>query len=222
MQRRNLEREDHVIVWGLTGLGVMVLLLFIITQTQGQPGLKRPVDGNVANQTKDKVTDRPIEGSSKNPARPAVPHELTGMSSDQMAISDNMSSMLAKSFAPVLDAIVRVQPDPVPAPGTDVEVFGITNASSASRSTFELFGPDCPEDPCAALSDIEEISPPTHNGSIPDGLCNNASCKEYSVMFAGEFFPNRGDYRIKATFFDSDDNVIAMKVQNFSVLSFFR
>ena len=188
MQRRNLEREDHVIVWGLTGLGVMVLLLFIMTQTQGQPGLKRPVDGNVANQTKDKVTDRPIEGSSKNPARPAIPQELTGMSSDQMAISDNMSSILAKSFAPVLDAIVRVQPDPVPAPGTDVEVFGITNASSASRSTFELFGPDCQVDPCIVASDITEISPPTYNGSIPDGLCNNGSCKEYSVIFAGNSF----------------------------------
>jgi len=221
MQRRNLEREDHVIVWGLTGLGVMVLLLFFITQTQGQPGPKRPVDGNVANQTKDKVTDRPVEGSSKNPARPAIPQELTGMSSDQMAISDNMSSMLAKSFAPVLDAIVRVQPDPVPAPGTDVEVFGITNASSASRSTFELFGPDCQVDPCIVASDITEISPPTYNGSIPDGLCNNGSCKEYSVIFAGEFFPNMGDYRIKATFFDSDDKVIATGVQNFSVLSFF-
>src|SRR5438132_3245098 len=222
MQRRNMERADHVIVWGLTGLGVMVLLLFIITQTQGQPGLKRPVDGNVANQTKDKVTDRPIEGSSKNPVRPAIPQELAGRSSEQMTVSDNMSTMLAKSFAPVLGAIVRVQPDPVPAPGTDVEVFGITNASSASHSTFELFGPDCPVDPCSVVSDIKEISPPTYDGSIPDGLCNNASCKEYSVMFAGEFFPNRGDYRIKATFFDSDDNVIAMKVQNFSVLSFFR
>ena len=221
MQRRNLEREDHVIVWGLTGLGIMVLLLFFISEMQGQPGPKRPLDDIVANQTKDKVTDRPVEGSSKNPFRPAIPQELTERSSDQMAVSDNMSSMLAKSFAPVLDAIVRVRPDPVPAPGTDVKVFSITNASSASHSTFELFGPDCPVEPCTVMSDIQEISPPTYNGSIPDGLCNNGSCKEYSVIFAGEFFPNRGDYRIKGTFFDSDDNVIAMDVQNFSVLSFF-
>ena len=100
-------------------------------------------------------------------------------------------------------------------------MFGIINASSGSRSTFELFGPDCPIDPCTLVSDIKEISPPTYNGSIPDGLCNNASYKEYSVIFAGQFFPNRGDYRIKETFFDSNDNVIATEVQNFSVLSFF-
>src|SRR5438105_4451445 len=99
MQRRNLEREDHVIVWGLTGLGVMVLLLFFITQTQGQPGPKRPLDGIVANQTKDKVTDRPIEGSSKNPVRPAIPQELAGRSSEQMTVYDNMIAMDVQNFS---------------------------------------------------------------------------------------------------------------------------
>jgi hypothetical protein len=132
----------------------------------------------------------------------------------------------AEEHSGVLDAIVRVTPNPVPSPGLDVQAFAITNASSATHATFELFGPDCPiseGDSCAEVSDSSELSPPSFNdGSFEiHALCTGNSCEEYNIIFSGEHLDVLGEYRIRATFLDDDNNIVAIEGMNFRVQSFF-
>jgi hypothetical protein len=132
----------------------------------------------------------------------------------------------AEEPSAVLDAIVRVTPNPVPSPGLDVQAFAITNASSATHATFELFGPDCPiseGDSCAEVSDSSELSPPSFNdGSFEiHALCTGNSCEEYNIIFSGEHLDVLGEYRIRATFLDDDNNIVAIEGMNFRVQSFF-
>jgi hypothetical protein len=125
---------------------------------------------------------------------------------------------------PIFDAIVFVKPDPVPSPGIDIHAFGITNATSATYAIFELFGPECPHAigvACSSQSSVSPLTPPSFTLPPSDGLCSSSSCEEYSVIFSGEHLGVKGEHHVKASFFDSDDNVVAIKGMNFRVHSFF-
>jgi hypothetical protein len=154
---------------------------------------------------------------------PGIPKERTGGGGGNGGGDDDGDDN-GEEQLPIFDAIVRVVPDPVPSPGIEVQVIGITNASSSTYAIFELFGPDCPFEtkiPCARESDLSQLSPPDFSGAaeIPS-LCSN-SCEQYSVVFPGEHLGVRGEYLAKATFFDSNDNIVAIKDMNFRVHSFF-
>jgi hypothetical protein len=240
-----MQPDEAIIVWGLVGLGVTVVALFFAAAS-GQSEL--PADENeddvpIGNNDDDEQDTLPIS-----------PQESSVSGQEMVNIFDDIATQVTRSTTVIpggfrsgfpssgpvngdddedggqeeplviFDAIVRVMPDPVPSPGIDIQAFGITNASSSSRATFELFGPECPLSqgiPCAVESDLTELSPPSFNGSIAASLCGSDPCEEYSVLFLGEHLNVKGEYHIKATFFDSADKIVVMRDVNFRVHSFF-
>ena len=244
-----MHSDEAIIVWGLTGLLVLIVGLFLGTLSYSSPpangdGTGKPGSDNTGNQP----------DSGKPEDNGIIPQELLHFTQEKIALSEGIEVTFTSSPAPggfrpgipvgggggggngneddddtesseVLDAIVRVAPNPVPSPGLDVQAFAITNASSATHAIFELFGPDCPitgEDSCAEGSDSTELLPPNFNdGSIEiHALCAYNSCEEYSMIFSGEHLDAKGEYGIKAIFLDDDDNVVAIEGMNFRVQSF--
>lgn len=246
---RSLQSDEAIIVWGLSGLLVLVVGLFLGTLSYSSP----PANGGTDNPGTDNTGDELDSGKPEDDS--IIPPEFLHFNQEEIALSEDINVTFIPSPVPgefrpgtpvgggggggngneddddseqpseVLDAIVRVVPNPVPSPGLDVQVFAITNASSATRATFELFGPDCPitaGDSCAEGSDSSELSPPNFNdGSVEiHALCADNSCEEYSTIFSGEHLDVRGEYSIKAIFLDDDNNVVAIEGMNFRVQSF--
>jgi hypothetical protein len=154
---------------------------------------------------------------------PGIPIERGGGGGNGNAGGDEDEDTQEEPL-PTFDAIVRVEPDPVPSPGMDIQAFGITNASSATHAIFELFGPECPQAAgisCAIELDSSQLAPPSFTSVPSNGLCSSDLCEEYSVVFPGEHLDIIGEYHLKVSFFDTNDNVVAIKGMNFRVHSFF-
>ena len=242
---RDLHSDDAIVVWGLTGLTVLVVLLFLLATSFQPPA------ANGDDHSDEGIDETPgdNENPDEEPDMGNIPAEIAHFTRDSVSISDTLDYMLIASqgstggFRPgipvaggghggggggggnvtVFDAIVRVVPNPVPSPGLDVQAFAITNASSATNAIFELFGPECLPSggiSCTAESDLSELSPPSFNGTLPQ-FCNGNLCEEYSVIIPGEHLDVKGEYQVKVTFFDSNHDTVAIKDMNFRVQSFF-
>lgn len=90
----DLKREDQIIVWGLTGLGIAVSILFLVLLPAEEPSPIQPVGEQVTNQTEDEVDEQPGEGPEEDIITPVV---LSETNQDPLSISDIVRIELSRS-----------------------------------------------------------------------------------------------------------------------------